>query len=44
MLNGISAVLDQMPFSNDAAFLSFDLDIACTRPPARAPDTPLSMR
>ena len=47
MLYGISAVFDPVPFSNYAVFhcLDFDcLDIIGSRPPARAPDRPLSMR
>jgi hypothetical protein len=46
MLYGISAVLDQLPFSNDAVLDALDVDAqdAGTRPPALAPDNPSSTR
>ena len=42
MLYGISAVLDQLPFSG--VVVSDDLDVTSARPPERAPDRPLSTR
>jgi len=46
MLYGISAVFDQLPFSNDAVLDALDVDAhdVGTRPPALAPDTPSSTR
>jgi len=46
MLYGISAIFDQILFSNDAVLDALDVgtrDVG-TRPPALAPDTPLSTR
>jgi hypothetical protein len=40
MLYGINAVFDQISTSNDGVLHAYD--ISGTRPPARAPDTPLS--
>ena len=42
MLYGIIAVVDQMPIATDDVLDA--LFTACTRPPARAPDRPLSTR
>jgi hypothetical protein len=46
MLYGISAVFNQLPFSNDAVPDALDPDALdrSTRPPALAPDTASSTR